>query len=112
MKPVKFANFLLLFLTIVLLGACANSGSTLPNTAPQGRIQACKSGDTEVASEADCLQDDAACYALDNGRFCTGERGNVCPAGSSPIAAGSACPAGGNCIRISDSLECMITVGG
>jgi len=106
------ANSLPILISAILLSACADSGSTRPDTTVQGRIQVCRSGDTEVASEAECLQDDAACYALDNGRFCTGERGNVCPAGSSPIAAGSACPAGGNCIRISDSLECMITVGG
>lgn len=109
----KPALIILLTLLTMMLGACAsNSGSSLPGRVdagnPASRILACKSTDRQVASQDQCLLDDAACYQIANGGWCTGERGNVCPAGSQALPAGTACPAGSRCIRFSESLECVI----
>lgn len=104
---------LILSLTLIL-SACASSGGTLNDVTgtqagrQDSRVSICKSGDTEVDSSQQCLQDDAACYPLSTGKWCTGERGTTCPAGSSPLPAQSACPPGNRCIRISESLECMV----
>ncbi len=97
-----------------LLGCASNpgSGSTTQSLSqratPASKIQICKSGDQIVASASQCLQDDAACYQISNGQWCTGERGNVCPAGSTEISLGAACPAGSRCIRLSESLTCRV----
>ena len=72
------------------------------------RILACKSTDRQVDSQTQCLLDDAACYQISNGQWCTGERGSVCPAGSVALATGEACPAGSRCFRVGESLECRI----
>ena len=93
-------------LLALALGGCGADGASRPDAA--GRIQACKAGDQRVPSESACLQDDAACYALANGDWCTGERGNTCPAGSSALPAGAPCPPGARCFRIGESLECAI----
>lgn len=95
-------------LVLVMLSSCASPGGAEPVANPNDRILACKSTDTQVASEGQCLQDDAACYQISNGQWCTGERNSVCPAGSQALAAGVACPAGARCFRFSESLECMI----
>ena len=76
------------------------------NTA--SRVLACKSTDRQIASQDQCLLDDAACYQISSGQWCTGPRGNVCPAGSVALSAGEACPAGSRCIRVGESLECRI----
>lgn len=95
-----------------LLSACAS-----PVTGPNGSIgaqglgsrpSACRTAERIVASEAECLQDDASCYILADGNWCTGPRAARCPAGSSPLPSGVACPSGERCIRISESLECRI----
>ena len=97
------------------LGGCAGGGGLAPDGGAEtarnapGRVQQCKAGDTRVASEASCLQDDAACYALDDGAFCTGPRGNVCPVGSAAVPAGAACPPGARCFEIGESLTCTIS---
>ena len=93
-------------IVVLTLAACGAGGPARPD-AP-GRIQACRAGDQRVPDESACLQDDAACYALDDGNWCTGERGNTCPAGSSALPAGAACPTGARCFRIGESLECAI----
>ena len=90
----------------LLLGACAGGGDARPERG--ARVQQCKAGDERVASESSCLQDDAACYELASGDWCTGERGNSCPAGSDALPAGAACPPGARCFRIGESLECAI----
>lgn len=97
----------------LLLGGCASAGA-LPGsnglerrTAGVGRVEACRRGDTEVANESRCLQDDAACYPLASGAYCTGPRGNVCPAGSTALAAGQSCPPGGRCFALGESLVCL-----
>lgn len=79
------------------------------NTDRASRIASCKPGDTPVAAENQCLQDDAACYQIANGDWCTGTRGNTCPAGSKAIAAGTACPAGMRCFYVGESLTCGIS---
>ncbi len=98
-----------------LLSACASSGGSLNNagigqgsSGNSSRVSACKSTDTLVDDSSQCLQDDAACYELSNGKWCTGERGNVCPAGSAALPAGQACPPGHRCFRVGESLECTI----
>jgi len=97
-----------------LLG-CASGGDSSSATqslsqraAPQSKIQICKAGDQLVASASQCIQDDAACYQISSGQWCTGERGNVCPAGSTQLTIGAACPAGSRCIRLGESLTCKI----
>ena len=98
----------------VLIGGCAGGGGLAPDggagtaRSNAGRVLQCKAGDTRVATEASCLQDDAACYALDDGGFCTGPRGNTCPAGSTAVPAGAACPPGARCFEIGESLTCTI----
>lgn len=92
----------------ILLGGCASGGGPAP---VDGRVQQCKAGDVRVASEADCLQDDAACYALASGEFCTGERGNSCPAGSTALPAGATCPPGARCFAVGESLSCTVGAG-
>ncbi len=97
-----------LILMVPLLGSCASSGTSAPAANASERILACKSTDIQVASEGQCLQDDAACYQISSGQWCTGERGNVCPAGSQALTAGVTCPTGARCFRFSESLECVI----
>ena len=96
------------------IGCAAPTGSSGPGAtgaeprAGGSRVAACRAGDREVASEDACLLDDAACYELATGAWCTGPRGASCPAGSSALAAGAPCPPGARCIRASESLECVI----
>ena len=98
----------LLLLTAVIAG-CASSGVGAPSdTNTRARTTVCKSGDTQVASSTQCLTDDAACYQLSNGGWCTGERGNSCPTGSMPLPSDSLCPAGARCFALSESLDCYI----
>jgi len=93
-----------------LLSACAAGGAGERPGAATGdavRAENCKAGDERIADRSACLLDDAACYQLVNGGWCTGPRGNVCPAGSSALAAGQPCPPGAVCFRMSESLECL-----
>ncbi|MFT6305424.1 MAG: hypothetical protein ACJA0Z_000586 [Halioglobus sp.] len=97
---------------MLLMSSCASSG----NPAASGsfltsgsRITACKANDTLIHDSSQCMQDDAACYELNNGQWCTGERGSSCPAGSVAIPDGVACPIGKRCFRVSESLECTIS---
>jgi len=106
--------FLALLGVLVLSSACtsATGGAGQQDFQPNGnaseKILACKATDRQISSSSQCLQDDAACYQISNGQWCTGERGNVCPSGSTPIAAGTTCPDGARCFRFSESLECKI----
>ncbi len=103
----------LVALTICLLITSCTSGSGLSQAsngsrADNGRITACRATDQLVDSSNQCLQDDAACYQLSNGNWCTGERGNVCPAGASALSAGASCPPGKRCFSVGESLQCTI----
>ena len=102
----------LVIATAMQLTACAsgagNPGASRSAGDPSERILACKSTDRQVDSQNQCLLDDAACYQISNGKWCTGERSNVCPAGSVALAVGEACPAGSRCFRVGESLECRI----
>ena len=94
-----------------LAGGCAATGGDAPAPEPRAggsRPAECRAGDREVASPDACLADEAACYEIVSGAYCTGPRGNVCPAGSAPLAPGRPCPAGARCIRVGESLECTI----
>jgi len=98
-------------LALALIGGCASgdgTGQGAPGTGTSRAVKQCKTGDTQVADEASCLQDDAACYPLASGGYCTGKRGNTCPAGSSPLPADAACAPGMRCFAIGESLTCAI----
>ena len=56
----------------LLLLALAGCDSFQPTTSDDG--SSCLSGDFAIASSSLCLMDDAACYQLDNGQWCTGPR--------------------------------------
>lgn len=60
-----------------------------------------------VESSANCLQDDAYCRELPDGRYCTGPAAPMCPAGSTPIAFDAECPPDAVCWDYSESLRCM-----
>jgi len=92
---------------------CATTGGGFGDGAARNassKVQVCKSGDEMVNSSTQCLQDAAACYELSNGKWCTGERGNTCPAGSSQIPEGTACPNGTRCIQFGEGLNCAIEI--
>ncbi|ASJ71686.1 hypothetical protein [Granulosicoccus antarcticus] len=113
MMAPQLRSLLLALLATILLSACASSGG-LPGNPGIGasdnssRVSACKSTDTLVDNSNQCLQDDAACYELSNGKWCTGERGNSCPAGSTALPTGQACPPGSRCFHVGESLECTV----
>lgn len=104
----------LLFTTLlaVLLGACAGGGGLsrdgTQSRVTAGKVSECKAGDKRVTSQAQCLQDDAACYPLSNGSWCTGPRGLTCPTGSRALQKGQACPGGSKCFSLSPELICVI----
>jgi len=121
MKPMSILNFqqgyvttfasfkilLIIVVTTLLLGSCASSDITSSSASVvsgDANATACKINDTRIQDSSQCLQDDAACYQLSNGQWCTGQRGALCPAGSSEVAAGMSCPIGKRCFRISESL--------
>ena len=115
-SALKFSTTLITVIAcLLLLSGCASSGNSSPSASGSGisngssRISECKINDTLVQSSSQCLQDDAACYQISNGQWCTGERGNVCPAGSVAVPEGMACPRGKRCFRVSESLECTIS---
>ena len=113
MMVFRLRSVLSVLATVVFLSACASSGGSLNDSrigqgSSGSRVSACKSTDTLVNDSSQCLQDDAACYELSNGKWCTGERGNVCPAGSVALPAGQACPPGHRCFHVGESLECTI----
>jgi len=102
---------------LLLISACASSGNSVPSgTSVAGagigtdssRAAQCKATDTLIQSRQQCLQDDAACYQLSNGQWCTGERGSICPSGSTNVEPGRPCPAGSRCFTVSESLQCAI----
>jgi len=106
--PVSIA----LALTLIVVSACAGTSGSSPagvgSDTLTSRITQCKASDSQVQSSQQCLQDDAACYQLSNGQWCTGERGNTCPAGSTSLPADQACPLGSNCFTVGESLQCAI----
>ena len=96
--------------TLLMVG-CASDGGSGPSASRSGgvsKIQACRSGDQAVASPSQCLKDEAACYQIANGGWCTGARGNTCPTGSQAVPAGGTCPTSTRCFAISESLNCAI----
>lgn len=101
----------LMFIAATIAGCAGNegsSGSGVTRSAAGSKIQFCKRGDEQIQSSRQCLQDGAACYELNNGNWCTGERGNVCPAGSDEVPAGRSCPLGARCIQFGEGLNCAI----
>lgn len=108
----RLCRLALIMSTVVLVSCASSGGDSYSATQRVGgsKIQVCKSGDELVQSSQQCLQDSAACYELSNGQWCTGERGNTCPAGSSEIPVGAACPRGTRCIQFGEGLNCAIQI--
>jgi hypothetical protein len=109
-KTIK--TLLTVIVAVLLMSSCASSGNPAASGAfltSGSRITACKANDTLIQDSSQCMQDDAACYELNNGQWCTGERGSSCPAGSVAIPDGRTCPIGKRCFRVSESLECTIS---
>lgn len=103
---------LVLLSAVTLLSACAGGGSVAPDARSGiggNRPEACRAGERIVASADACLQDEASCYILSDGNWCTGPREASCPKGSFALAAGAACPPGTRCFRISESLQCQVS---
>jgi len=98
----------LVILFTLTLASCATSDAGASSARIGSKVQACRSGDQLVSSSRQCLQDGAACYELTNGQWCTGERGNTCPAGSAQLPLGAACPPGARCIAYGEGLTCAI----
>jgi len=98
---------LIFLMLVIILPGCASSPIPGGNgVETQGKVAACKPGDTQVAGDSACLQDDAACYQIVSGDWCTGPRNATCPAGSTEMAVGEPCPSGVRCFQISESLTC------
>ena len=98
-------------LAVGLVGCNATTGGS-SSLADESRsvpeATACLSGDSSVANSSLCLQDDAACYEIADGSWCTGSRATNCPMGSAPLPAELPCPEGARCFAQSESLQCVI----
>lgn len=99
---------------LFLAGCNATTGGSdnIPSAAeanrPSAEATACLAGDRSVADSSLCLQDDAACYPVADGSWCTGGRASNCPMGSNPLPAELPCPEGARCFAQSESLQCVI----
>lgn len=106
----RITGLSLIVVTTLLVG-CATGGLN-PNDRGDrslaGKIQSCRTGDTPVDSSSACLADDAACYQIASGGWCTGVRADKCPSGSSELAKGAPCPPGARCFNHSESKVCVI----
>jgi hypothetical protein len=108
----SFRTLVIVIVSALLISSCASSGNLSASgsaISSGSRITECKTNDTLIQNSSQCMQDDAACYQLSNGQWCTGERGNFCPAGSVAVPEGMACPRGKRCFRVGESLECTIS---
>lgn len=65
----------------------------------------CPNGEV-VPSSAHCLQDDAFCFQLPDGSYCTGPAASTCPIASAPVAPGFTCPDGDLCFDYAEGLRC------
>lgn len=94
---------------LALVGCNATTGSsTLEPSGSAAEAVACLAGDQSIANSSMCLQDDAACYPLADGSWCTGPRASTCPMGSNPLPAELPCPVSARCFAQSESLQCVI----
>ena len=98
-----------LALTVCACSTSPNNPNTAGDNSLAGRVKVCRTGDTPINSSDACLQDDAACYQLRNGSWCTGPRGTQCPAGSEELPGGVQCPTGNRCFTISEGKNCAIS---
>ncbi len=101
-----------LAVVVGLAGCNASSGgsdySVADESRPAAEATACLAGDQSIASDSGCLMDDAACYPIADGSWCTGPRVSTCPMGSTPLPAELPCPEGARCFAQSESLQCVI----
>ncbi|MET0388949.1 MAG: hypothetical protein ABW321_23450 [Polyangiales bacterium] len=82
-----------------------------PSDADSGTVDAAAPDACEgqiVADRSGCLQDDAYCRLLSDGRYCTGPQAPSCPPNYTPIAQDVPCPERTSCFDYSLSLRCAI----
>ena len=88
-------------------GTLGSAGTSSPEDAGVEPPDAAVSCEGEIVSGPDrCLQDDAFCYPLADGRYCTGPSAPECPRNSTPIAKDAPCPERTECFELSESLRC------
>ena len=88
-------------------GSSGRGGSASIEDAGNEQGDAAVSCEGEVVSAPDrCLQDDAFCYPLGDGSYCTGPSAPQCPRNSTPIAKDAPCPERTECFDQSESLRC------
>jgi hypothetical protein len=97
-------------LVILMFTACSSqnqsAGPASPDareapataTAPAARTQ-CEPGDQAIASSSGCMVDDATCYQLADGSWCTGDRAPTCPDGFAMLPEGQRCDLGPDCVQ-------------
>lgn len=69
----------------------------------------CASGEMKVATQGECLQDDAVCYQIDDGSWCTGPASaqTTCESGDMPVATQGDClQDDAACYQLSDGSWC------
>jgi hypothetical protein len=87
--------------------AADSGGASGEQDAGAGEVDAAVSCEGEiVADQGGCLQDDAFCYPLADGRYCTGPSLPQCPRNSVPIDKLAPCPERTTCFDFSESLRC------
>ena len=88
-------------------GAAGDAGTTSAEDAGVDGPDAAVSCDGEIVSGPErCLQDDAFCFPLADGRYCTGPSAPTCPPSSAPIAKDAPCPERTECFELSESVRC------
>jgi hypothetical protein len=88
-------------------GSAGSGGDTALQDAGPDEDDAAVSCEGEIVADSSrCLQDDAFCYPLGDGRYCTGPQAPECPRNSKPIAKDAPCPARTQCWDYSESLRC------
>ena len=114
-------------LSLLALAACAGDAAAPPQTAAsqpsdqsatdtgppdQGATDTgpprteCGPGQEKVASESQCLQDDAVCYKTSDGSWCTGAAAPECPSGYKKVSSSSDCLQDTKCFQVSESAWC------
>lgn len=111
MKLLMYGVGCAIVMVVGLMGCVVTTGGpSLGEAEGASTIEAtaCLAGDSSIANDSRCLMDDAACYPLADGSWCTGPRVSTCPMGSEPLPAELPCPEGGRCFAQSESLQCVL----
>jgi len=112
-EAMKLSLRILALVTVIGLAGCnattgGSDGFASDESRPSAEATACLAGDQSIESESMCLHDDAACYPIADGSWCTGPRVASCPMGSNPLPAELPCPEKARCFAQSESLQCVI----